>query len=311
MRGVGQMLVITLGIVGVMACEGCTTIVADEYITPPKRGQIITAPPSPTMMIVAPAPVDGASVRAYSHRNLTPYEALQEMETTLVEYGVSLPAEYDVQSRRYDQPAYTFAFGADEPGVATLSLTTGFDMDKLRQTQWSATPALQAIYGSLGAQRAALGVNYQREQYGAQFAFAAPGELTGFGFDIGVVPRASYAEEGNFVTRRFGGEIRLGQDIDQRGSSYGLPSWYLFAGADGEAVIFNNGTAGGGLALVNGLQLRDQVTVGDIQAGLNFKRYGTNFAISYIRREVEYDVNDMESIQRDEDFGGVTVSWRR
>ncbi|MEO0946388.1 MAG: hypothetical protein AAFY06_16470, partial [Pseudomonadota bacterium] len=139
-----------------------------------------------------------------------------------------------------------------------------------------------------------------------------PSEFTGLNFDIGVVPRASLASEGDFSVRRIGAEFRLGQDIDQRGSATGLPSWYVFAGADGEALIFNNNTAnlGFNLGVVDGLQLRDQVTVGDIQAGLSVHRYGTNFAFSYIRREVEYELG-ADRMQRDEDFGGLTISWRR
>lgn len=311
MRGVWHMIVITLGIVGVLACEGCTSIVADEYISPPKSGQITTAPPSATMMVVAPAPSDRYNSYSQAHAPMTPYEGLKQMETTLQEYGVAIPAPYEAGTITYDGAQTTYMLVSGNPNDATIALTAGFDIDRLSETQWSATPALRALYGQRNAQRLSSNLPLQIERYGAQFEFAAPSEVTGLRFDIGVVPRASYVEDGNFSTRRFGGEIRLGQDIDHRGNSYGLPSWYLFAGADGEAVIFNNGSAGSGLAMINGLQLRDQVTVGDIQAGLNVKRYGTNFALSYIRREVEYEVNDAERIERNEDFGGITLSWRR
>lgn len=305
------MIVITLGIISVLACEGCTTIVADEYVEPPKSGQITTAPPSATMMVVAPAPSKNYAPFAGDTPQVTPYEGLKQMETTLLEYGVAIPTQFEAGAVSYGDMPTTFMLVSGNPGDATIALTAGFNIDRLRETQWSATPALRALYGQRNAQRLSSNLPVQTERYGAQFEFAAPSEVTGFRFDIGVVPRASYVEDGNFSTRRVGGEIRLGQDIDHRGNSFGLPSWYLFAGADGEAVIFNNGSAGSGLDVINGLQLRDQVTVGDIQAGLNIKRYGTNFALSYIRREVEYDINDAERIERNEDFGGITLSWRR
>ncbi|MEO1407748.1 MAG: hypothetical protein AAFV54_14860, partial [Pseudomonadota bacterium] len=181
----------------------------------------------------------------------------------------------------------------------------------LESTAWSTNSVLSIVNGRLNAQRLS-GPNYNRERVNAELSFSAPSEFTGLNFDIGLVPRASLASEGDFSVRRIGAEFRLGQDIDQRGNALGLPSWYIFAGADGEALIFNNntGSLGFNLGVVEALQLRDQVTVGDIQAGLNVRRYGTNFAFSYIRREVEF-VLGAEQMERDEDFGGLTISWRR
>lgn len=174
---------------------------------------------------------------------------------------------------------------------------------------WATSPVLSAVRGQLAVQRLAYGTLGQ-ERYDAKITLAAPSAKTGLNFDLGLVPSVSYAEEGDFRVRRVGAEFRLGQDIDQRGNYSGLPSWYFFAGADGEAVIFNNATAGNGLGLIDGLQLRDQITVGDIQAGLNVRQFGTNIAFNYIRREVEYELNS-ETIQRNENFGGVTLTWSR
>lgn len=197
---------------------------------------------------------------------------------------------------------------ADEARAAATDASRqrkdGFGLD-----EWSSSQALNLVRGQLAVQRLSYGTLGQ-ESYNAQFTFAAPSAKTGLNFDLGLVPSLSYAQEGDFTVRRVGAEFRLGQDIDQRGNNSGLPGWYFFAGADGEAVIFNNSTAGNGLGLIDGLQLRDQVTVGDIQAGLNLRYGSTNIAFNYIRREVEYELNS-EIFERDEDFGGITFTWRR
>ena len=206
------------------------------------------------------------------------------------------------------QPELKVLTPSDEAHVPTSGLSrervNGLGLD-----EWTTSPALNAVRGNLAVQRQSYGTLGQ-ESYNAEFTFAAPSAKTGLNFDLGLVPSLGYAQEGDFIVRRLGAEFRFGQDIDQRGNYNGLPSWYFFAGADGEAVIFNNSTAGNGLGLIDGLQLRDQVTVGDIQAGLNLRYGGTNVAFNYIRREVEYEFNS-ENIRRDEDFGGITFTWRR
>jgi len=304
-------MIISIGIMSAFACTGCTAFVAEEYPAAPYSG---AAPIETThaMRVAVPAPIGTpmpkASRAAAPNVEPTTRFRVEQARETLVEYGVDLPPTFDTFDS-FENPAGLTFVSPFNGTPAPNSLLTGFRTDILDVDGWSASPGLRALRGQLGAQRLSFGTLGQ-QRYDAEFSFAAPREATGLNFDIGLVPSASYAQEGDFSVRRVGAEFRLGQDIDQRGNSYGLPSWYFFAGADGEAVIFNNIAAGGGLGLVNGLQLRDQVTVGDIQAGLNIRRYGTNFSVNYIRREVEYELNS-ETIQRNEDFGGVTLAWRR
>lgn len=306
-----RMIIFSASIMTAIACTGCTAFVTEDY---PVAHYSDAAPLEMThaMRVAVPAPLGTPLPVRQTVQAVPRFDARERMEVarhTLVEFGVDIPPSYDVV---YDVnkswPSFGFVSSFNEVG-APETLLSGYRSDALATEDWSATPALRSLRGQLGAQRLSFGTLGQ-ERYDAQFSFSAPRESTGLGFDIGVVPSLGYAEEGDFQTRRIGAEFRLGQDIDQRGSDAGLPSWYFFAGADGEAVIFNNGTASGGIGFVNGLQLRDQVTVGDIQAGLNIRRYGTNFAINYIRREVEYEING-DSLQRDEDFGGITLTWKR
>lgn len=309
MEGARQMIVIALGIVSVLACEGCAVFSNSDPlpVVEPYHSREISAETRRAMKIAVPAPLGAQSYQTYSGQQNPPDQGLYMIGKTLAKHGVPAPSTSYNPGARQRHVELTPS-GDDRVSV---SFVTGLNDGVLDQSRWSATPALRVFQGQLSAQRLVPGRYEEREELDAEFALAAPRELTGFGFDIGVAPRASYATEGDFSVRRIGAEFRFGQDIDQRGSDAGLPSWYFFAGANGEAIIFNNGAAGSGLSLMNGLQLRDQVTVGDIQAGLSVKRFGTNFGISYIRREVEFDLNDAESIQRNEDFGGITLTWRR
>ena len=300
------MIVATIGILGALACEGCTYFASDDYIAPPKTGQIVLSP-SNAMLVAIPAPIGAAPPEYTPPPPLQPLERLQIAEQILRDYGVALPSVYESGADGVGGQSPLYFSGPEGRASLTVSQNVRFSVSE--EPGWSSNPAVRVFQGGVDAQRLG-GARYERVGFDAEFAFAASSEFTGLGFDVGLVPRASVYDEGNFSVRRVGAEFRFGQDIDQRGSLDGLPSWYFFAGADGEALIFNNGTAGSGLGLIDGVQLRDQVTVGDMQAGLNFRRYGTNLSLSYIRREVEYNSNSVD-FKRAEDFGGLTLSWRR
>lgn len=300
------MIVATISILGALACEGCTYFASDDYVAPPKTGQIVLGP-STAMLVAAPLPAGQIQPEYTPPPELQPYERLELAEQVLLDYGVALPTSHATGHYRANG-FEALSFTGPERG-ASLTLSTAVRLNVSDEPGWSSNPAVRVFQGGVDAQRLG-GARYQRSGFNAQLAFAASSEFTGLGFDLGLVPRASIVDEGNFSVRRVGAEFRLGQDIDQRGSDIGLPGWYFFAGADGEALIFNNTSAGNGLALIDGVQLRDQVTVGDMQAGLNLRRYGTNLSLSYIRREVEYRSNSVD-FKQGEDFGGLTLSWRR
>ncbi|MEL7040137.1 MAG: lipid A-modifier LpxR family protein [Pseudomonadota bacterium] len=141
----------------------------------------------------------------------------------------------------------------------------------------------------------------------AELALSAPSEQTGFGFDVGIAPRVQITRDGAFASRRFGGEVRIGQNFDKRGDDPNS-SWYLFAGADGEALVWEPDETGD--VTTGSMALRDKVTVGDIQAGVSIQRGMGQLSLSYIRREVEYRERNLGA-STNEDFAGVSFTIKR
>lgn len=142
----------------------------------------------------------------------------------------------------------------------------------------------------------------------AEMSLSAPAERTGLGLDVGLAPRVSYSRDGDFATRRVGGEVRIGQNFDKRGESDGAAGWYLFAGGDGEALVWEPGEANN--LVPSQMALRDKVTVGDMQAGVTFQQGPGQVSFSYIQREVEYRERNLGGSDS-EQFAGVTFTIRK
>ena len=102
--------------------------------------------------------------------------------------------------------------------------------------------------------------------------------------------------------------FRTGQNFDQRGADVEAKSWYFFAGADGEALVYE---PYGDRGWTNSMALRDQVTVGDMQAGLSLTQGGGQLSVSYIRREISYNERGMQGREDVENFAGISFTLRR
>lgn len=180
--------------------------------------------------------------------------------------------------------------------------------DVLNATQWSGVDALQEFQANRDAVRMLQPTETDRN-FSAQLAFGAPRQSTGFALDAAIVPSVTYVQEGEFETRRYGAELRIGRDFDQRGSANVADSWYIFAGTEGEALVWEAGEYG--MSNVTGaVALRDQVTVGDMQAGVSMQRGNGQLSLSFIRREVQWSDRN-GGAERNEDFAGVSFTLRQ
>ncbi len=196
-------------------------------------------------------------------------------------------------------------FGFQVPRETDLGF--GVDADDLLKTRLYSSSILTDVAANR-IEASLSPVPREQKRLTAEIALSAPSEQTGFGFDVGIAPRLEITRDGQYASRRFGGEVRIGQNFDKRGESDPESAWYLFAGADGEALVWEPDEAGS--VSSGSMALRDKVTVGDIQAGLSIQRGLGQLSFSYIRREVEYRERNLGASEN-EDFAGVSFTIRR
>lgn len=94
--------------------------------------------------------------------------------------------------------------------------------------------------------------------------------------------------------------VRLDQ-LDQRNGTQ-RRGWYVFAGADDEALTFSGLTG-------SDIELRDHVTIGDVHVGLSFPMGVGQAALGYSRRSVEYETKTL-SATVDEDILGLSYGLK-
>lgn len=146
--------------------------------------------------------------------------------------------------------------------------------------------------------------------WAAELSFSAPAETTGLGLDLSFNPRAQIERNrsGNDVART-GAEVRVGTNLDERdlrGKKAALPSWYFFVGADNEALVWNIADE----AALDGASLRDQATVGDLQAGLAWTTgEGAQMSVGLVQRELRFnDIAGDRDVHRNEQFAAFSFT---
>ena len=285
------MVVAVASAVLTMACQGCVAV------SPHDQVRIEPAVP-PTVGMMMAAPGTGPVV--------TPIT--QDPNKISVHVADGLPTRFTGTPLGLGSEMATMAFAGTPADFSSGSLVaTPADKPELG---WSGAGALTAVTAERSA-AAALNPALAKveKDIAAEIAFSAPSEVTGLKFDVGVAPRIAVREDGEVLTQRLGGEVRIGQDFDLLDSNGQPQGWYLFAGADGEALIWD-ADRNGFTPQLNDMALTDQVTVGDMQAGISIQRGGGQLSLSYIRREVKYrDRNG--GFSENEDFAGVSFTMRR
>lgn len=289
------MFAIAASTIAVMACQGCTTASGGAEFD---AGVSTAAEPSEGIKLAAPAPLGVPDLSINESVGL-PEPDLSDTtipeETTL--FTAALPSA---------------SLAGDEEAAIRLSVMANTAEQVLATTDWSKSEAVELIAARQNAEDLMAPVTDEDDkEFSAEFQLDAPSEVTGLGFDVGVIPRLAYREDGELKTRSFGGEVRIGQDFDKRGSDDAPNSWYIFAGADGEALTYEPGENGLSEFDSNNVALRDQVTVGDMQAGVSVQRGAGQLSLSYIRREVSYHERGLQGVTENEDFAGVSFTLRK
>jgi hypothetical protein len=212
------------------------------------------------------------------------------------------------QSFRSSTSSIDSTFAASPRTDFGLPLKVGNDFSP---SNW-ARPADAARFEALDLSTP-MPVRSQRgDLWSAEVSFGASAERTGLGLDLSITPRAQIQRDqaGNDVSRT-GAEVRLGTNLvdrDQRGTSAPAPSWYFFVGADNEALVWNVADKNA----MNGVALRDQATVGDLQAGIAWTvQTGGQMSIGIVERELRFnDIAGDNDIERKDHFAAFSFTLR-
>ena len=130
------------------------------------------------------------------------------------------------------------------------------------------------------------------------------------GLDISLSPKASmrFNDEGSSAV--VGALVKIGEDLREE-PDLKANTWYMFAGADAEAVTYSPNSVG---RLTHGdLHLQDKIIVGDSQAGVGYKIGDADVSVGYFRREVKSFGREINSggISYTEDAAALSFTWRR
>ena len=199
-----------------MACQGCVAVSPHDQVRVEPA-----VPPTVGMMMAAPGTASQLPERADISVHVS-----DGLPTRFS--GTPLGLGSEIATRAFAGTSADFSSGsliAVGPGTPELS--------------WSGTSALTAIAAERSV-AATLNPALARveKDIAAEVAFSAPSEKTGLNFDVGVAPRIAVREDGEILTQRFGGEVRIGQDFNLLDSNGQPQGWYLFAGADGSGPVW-------------------------------------------------------------------------
>ena len=128
---------------------------------------------------------------------------------------------------------------------------------------------------------------------------------------VAFTPRAAITSSAGGRTTSAGAEIRLSQRLAQD-SGAGRNAWYVFAGADNQAVTWDPGQRAG-FDLRELFKPRDALIVGDVQAGVGYRIGGVQASFAYLRREFSYEraTPGMVDTRSSENFAAVSFAMRR
>lgn len=276
-----------------LACQGCVSgdVSAHAYSAPATE-------PSLGMTLAVPGLIGGGPLNAPSEEASAALAASTTATGPVIMPLTGAEAPVSVVAVSGPQPAFSLT-GSGSTGVSMVDSNLA----------WTNSSALSRVAADLVTRRAGRPVEVVQDM-SLGLSIAAPASSTGLAFDVGLAPRVAIRDEGDLTSQRFGGEVRFGQGLNLTNNKGQPEGWYLFVGADGEALVWDNSASTPSLSDVFDVRVTDQVTVGDLQAGLSIQRAGGELSLSYIRREMKFDDRN-RSLKDTEDFAGITFTMRR
>jgi len=134
-------------------------------------------------------------------------------------------------------------------------------------------------------------------------------DLVGSPVDVSVNQRAllRVSPDGDVNGASEGAEVRVGSRLSRftknwADADWSHPNWYVYAASDNEQLAWSPRATTGSSVRYR----EDRVKIGDMQAGFALEAGGVQAAIAYVQRDIQGRYGTAE-----ENFTGVTVSWRR
>lgn len=129
--------------------------------------------------------------------------------------------------------------------------------------------------------------------------------------DIELTPRASVTFNDGTSSAAVGAYVKIGDDL-KVGEEFKSNTWYVFAGADAEALSYAPNDMN--RVTIGDFRLQENVLVGDAQAGVGYRlSESTDISLGYFRREVTSfgSENDLQRSSFSEDAAALSFTWRR
>ncbi|HVY02127.1 MAG TPA: hypothetical protein VG983_00605 [Caulobacterales bacterium] len=146
----------------------------------------------------------------------------------------------------------------------------------------------------------------------AEISITGPTALDGVDFSVAHRRGAEEDDSGRATTN--GAELRIGRGLKgltefKSPPSWRRPAWYVFAASDGQALLYT--PSSDPTSPNHAFYLQDRVNIGDLQIGVSAEANGMQASLSYIRREVTTIDAIRHEETADDNFTGLTLTWRR
>ncbi len=123
------------------------------------------------------------------------------------------------------------------------------------------------------------------------------------GFNLQLTPHGGLRINDDSQSALVGALVRIGDNL-REDSGKKSNAWYLFAGADAEALTYTPNSV---RSLTSGdFHLQDQIIIGDAQAGLGYRIGDADLALTYYKRQAK-----AENYSYDEDAAALSITWKR
>lgn len=138
----------------------------------------------------------------------------------------------------------------------------------------------------------------------AGFSFASEGAQDEQDVEVYLSPALAECADGACTLRGVKGEIRVGELHDNEDGKGG---WYMYAAADGTRVVWEERPTGL-LDLQDAVEVKDSLTMGDLEAGIMLSRGTADVSLNYVHRRSKFETWD-EKVTDNADYVGVKISF--